>query len=762
MQRTVNVQTNQKVSTQDLNNFGAFPRESFDNTVADMGGFTAPRYVGFQVEATGASEVRVGTGRLYKPGGAVYGYDDEGGATIDLLDYLPAVAKRIATVIVYGNTINTDIEPRTFLLDAETGQTEGREVSVENRRQAYIDKVLGQENATPQEPAISSDYCAVAHVVLTPAGIESITQITANQLRSLRKNYEEIDGINKRLASVGPQIDTLKTDVSALAIAVRSKAEFVFVKDMARDLARVKEEVGLPDDYVAYGADRFLDTDESDTDHPDFDCVVEEGIRFPYAAEATQSIALLNAIEPRVAVNDNMALPAFTSATRLSVVGKDGEHALTSTTIETVELVKRTESRSRRVYYGAERVCTNSSWWRTGRYDVAKGIFIRDGETFEVENTTGRIEQDGLTHWVRVRRYVEETYNEVYWDRLVETEEVAGAIVGQTFLNSQDGWLTGLNLYFTKKADAGDVRVLITETVNGQPALDKVLMKKTITPANISIWPSKTAISLKPTFLAKGKRYAMVIISSGAHFVATVANNKFAQGTIFYSTDGSFTQGDLYTDLAFETQFAVFAAPIVDVQLEALELTGGIDAIDILADMSMPEGTRIEFSLKIGNIWKTLDDTGDVNILSTRPSLAQFRMRFIGTTDVMPAIGLGADRTRVHLSRPDDAFVHVSEERAMPSNVDTVEVTLKLENWDDGDHTATITVLTGGAFDTVETADAVVDVADPDDPAAVIRTATFGLAGATDSYKIKVAGATTDDTKCFHVAERTDLGYLAA
>ena len=76
-------------------------------------------------------------------------------------------------------------------------------------------------------------------------------------------------------------------------------------------------------------------------------------------------------------------------------------------------------------------------------------------------------------------------------------------------------------------------------------------------------------------FLGKGRRYAIVLISSGAHFVATVANNKFAQGTLFYSTDGAFVQGDLFTDLAFETEFALFAAPIVTVQLQALELAGG-------------------------------------------------------------------------------------------------------------------------------------------------------------------------------------------
>jgi hypothetical protein len=588
MQRKVNIQTNQKVSAQDFNNLGVFPREAMDNIVSDIGGFTAPRYVGFAVEQTGASEVRVGTGRFYKGDGSIFLFDSQGGATIDFLDHLPAVAKRVATIVVYGNTIDTDLEPRTFLIDAVSGETEGREVAVESRRQAYVDKTLGQESATPQPAAISSDYVAVAHVVLSPAGVESITQLTANRLTSVRANAEKIAEHDARFAAVGPQIDTLKTDISALGAGLRAKADVTFVKSLAYDVARVKEEIGLPDDYVAWGADRYLDTDESDTAAGGYSASVSEGIRFPAAAVETMALVLENPLENRVTVNDNMALPVFDRQVRLSVVGKDSEYALTSTTVENVELKQRTETRTRRIYYGSEVQCTNSAWWRSGQYDVESGIFRRNGETFEISDDYGpRDGPGGLTHWIRATRYVDETSSEIYWDRVVVTENVIGSIVGQTFLNSQDGWLTGLNLFFTKKAIAGDVRVLIVETVDGEPALDRVIAKKTLTPADIALYPSKTAVSFKPAFLNKGRRYAAVLISSGAHFVATVANNKFAQGTIFYSTDGAFVQADLFTDLAFETVFAVFAAPIVTVQLQALELAGGIGTIDINADASI-------------------------------------------------------------------------------------------------------------------------------------------------------------------------------
>ena len=152
MERKVNIQANQQVSEEDFDKLGRFPRESLDHVLRDLGGHTAPRYTGFIAEQVGPSELRIGAGRFYRPDGAVFAFDSDGGTTIDLLDQLPAVASRIATIVVYGNTIDTALEPRTFLVDAATGETEGREVAIESRRTAFVDKVLGQESATPQPP----------------------------------------------------------------------------------------------------------------------------------------------------------------------------------------------------------------------------------------------------------------------------------------------------------------------------------------------------------------------------------------------------------------------------------------------------------------------------------------------------------------------------------------------------------------------------------------------------------------------------------
>lgn len=757
MQRKVNITPNQKVTTEDFNNFGAFPRASFDTLHRDAIDHTV-KYAGFATVQSAPAEVTVGAGRFYKNGEVFY-RDDEGGVSLDMLSDLPAVAKRIAIVVAYGNTVDTDLETRSILTDAATRQIEGQEIATESRRVAYLDAVYGQENATPVAPAISSDFVAVVEVVLTPAGIESIRALTGNQLPSVRKNKEAITVINNRLTAIGPELDTAKSNIAGLGAAMRGKANVGFVTDLAIDVANVKEEIGLPDDYTAWGTDHFLTTDEIDTDHPDFNATILEGGRFPYAAQANLPIALNNPLEPKVTVHDNMAVPNFAEQKLLSVTGRDGEYSLADTTIETVEVRELTRTRTVVRYHESQRVCTNSRFWRDGRYDPVEGIFIRGGETFEVAND-GAVEagNQGLSHWVRVRRYTEEQIEEPFFDRVVNTENVSGSVVGQTILQGSDGYLTSLNLFFTRKAVAGEVHVLISETKAGALDLKRTIARKTLAVADIDADPNgerATNINFGAVPLQKGARYAVVVMSAGAHFLATVEGNKLATGGIFYVQDGEIEQGDANVDLAMEAFFAEFAAPILQVELSPLSLGGGIDMIDINADTTVFEGTRLEFQVLIAGEWKTLSQ--DDAILATRPEFARFRAMFIGTKDIMPALGVTGARSNVEVSRPGSARTIVSAERTMPAAVTTVTVRVRYENWDDAHNASTVTLLHGAGFNTEVTADASIDTVAPDDAGAMIRELTFTVPSIT-SFKIKEVGATDDSRFADHVAR---LAYVA-
>jgi hypothetical protein len=756
MQRKVNITPNQKVTTDDFNNFGLFPRASFDTLHRDAIDHTV-KYAGFAAVQSAPAEVSVGAGRVYKNGEVFY-RDDEGGVAIDMLSDLPAVAKRIALIVAYGNEVDTDLETRSILTDAATRQIEGQEIATESRRVAYLDAVYGQENATPVAPSVSSDFVAVAEVVLTPAGIESIRAVTSNQLPSVRKNQEQIAGINNRLTAIGPELDTAKSNIAGLGAAMRGKANVRFVTDLAIDVANVKEEIGLPDDYTAWGTDHFLTSDEIDAEHPDFNATIQEGGRYPYAAQADLPIVLNNPLEPKVTVHDNMAVPNFTEQKLLSVTGRDGEYALADTTVETVEVRELTRTRTVIRYHESQIVCTNARFWRDGRYDPVKGIFIRNGETFEVSNARGHLHDDGLTHWVRVRRYTEEQLAEPYFDRIVAKENVTGSVVGQTILQGSDGYLTSLNLFFTRKAVAGEVHVLVCETKAGALDLQRTVARKTVAVGDINADPNgetATNVSFGAVPMQKGSRYSVVVMSAGAHFLATVEGNKLATGGVFYLHDGEVEQGDPNVDLAIEAFFAEFSAPIVQVELSPLSLGGGLDMIDINADTTVFEGTRLEFQALIAGEWKTLSE--DEAILASRPEFARFRAMFIGTKDIMPALGLTAARSNIEVSRPGTARTIVSAERSMPAAVTSVTVRVRYENWDGAHNASTVTLLHGAGFATEVTADASIDSVPLDDDGAMVRELTFTVPSIT-SFKIKEVGSTDDSRFADHVAR---LAYVA-
>lgn len=771
MFRKVNITQFQKVTTQDFNDFGNHPREALDYIMRDLGGYPAGRYVGFPVEQTGMSTVRVGAGRYYKGDGTGYLFDAVGGQTIDLLDVLPAVAKKIATVVVYGNTIDTDLDARTYQTNPQTGATEARDTSTESRRQAYVSHLLGTENATPSPPAVPADYVAIAHVILTPGGVESITQLTANKVTSTYCNAEAITVINNRLNAVGPQIDTLRTDISGLAAGLRNKADQHFVGALALDMARVKERVDLPDDYAAYGADHFLDEVESDPEHADYDCLVREGARFPSAASATARLALENPVDPRVTVRDNMVLPKYSAVPRLSIIGNDGEYPLTNTTVETVSLRLMKETRLVREFLGSQKYCTNSSWWKSGQYDPVTGIFRRNGETFIVTNNpkppssvtdavTGNL--PAHKHYY-VHRYTERAIIDSHWEEVSTNENVSGSVAAQTILNSQDGFLAEHAFYVTKKAGSGDIRVLICEVDEADnPMLHRVLAQTVVANAQVKVWPEATVAEFKPIYIPRGKRTARVYISSSAHFLAVVLGNKLAQGAMHYMVDGAWVQSTTGQDFAGEDRFARFESPVVTIQLQPLELAGGINTIRINCDTALPEGTDIDFRIRVSNEWRSLREGAlDVNILSGLPALVQLQAILVGTTDVMPAFGVGETRSEVLLERPKTAMTHVSAPRLMPAPVNTIELNLRLENWDEGvgKHSITGTVLTGVGYATVETADAVSSVPDPRDDTVRLVRLTFNVAAPTSDFKFKLAGASGASAQRFHVAERADIEF---
>lgn len=751
MERRVKIHQDQQITNTDLNNMGEFPRSSLDHVVSD-GIEPGRRFWGFPVTETGPLEITVGAGRYYSQGKVFY-RDDEGGVVLSLADYVPVVTKRIVTVAVWGNEVDTNVQPRTFLVDVDTLQTEAEAVATESRRHAEINLVPGIEAVEPQPAALDANVLAVAYVTMTPGGIESIEAVEINRITSVAQNRQQINEINAWRTQAGSILDTLRSDVAGIVNRQRGligRAEF---NDVTADVAAIKDVLELPDDLTSYSADHFLDFRGSDVDHPDWLAKVEEGARFPHAQERLAQIALLNQFEDRVTVTNGFMLPKWHEVTRISVVGNDAELSLSQYQFQTVNVVEKKRTRQRVRYGEVMKKCTNSAWWKSGHYNAHEGIFSRGGETFEVVSRDGK--------WFRLRQFWIDYVEESYWEEVIVTEGVNGSVAGQTFLNAQDGWLTSVDLYLTRVAGTGDLHVLITETTGGAPDLNKAIAKVTVSVEDLKVWPAATNVPFVPTHLAAG-RYAIVVITPGNHFAALVSNNKFAEGSLFYSTDSAWFMGDLTRDLAFRANFAEFESPRVEVQMQPLELANGIAAIDLLMEAITPTGCEIHHEVQINSVWKRLSEDNP-NLLNGLPALVPYRIVFVGTTDNHGGIALGAPST-VLTFRPRTDFQHVSATRTLPAPCDVIEVRAEVEWWDAERHSLTIKLLTGEEYDVEVEADSteereLLDLADVEDRKEF--RATFSLDSPIEDYKVLLEGTTNNALVTFHVSKRVDIAWAA-
>ena len=762
MERRVKIHQDQQITDTDLNNMGEFTRSSLDHIVND-GIESGRKFWGFPVTESGPLEVTVGAGRFYNLGQVFY-RDDEGGVVLSVANFVPAVTKRIVTVAVWGNKVDTNVQPRTFLTDVDTLQTEAEAVATESRRHAEINLVAGVEAVEPQPPVLDANVIAVAYITLTPGGIESIQAVEENRIISVSANNQKIKELELWRNQAGAAIDTLRSDLAVLADRTRGLIRRSEINGIASAVAELKDVVGLPDDLTTFAADHFLDRSECDDEHPDWLARIEEGVRFPAAQAHTAQLALLNQFEERVKVVDGLMLPTYSEVLRLSAVGNDAEVSISQYQFQTIEVTKKKRSQTRTRYGESMWVCTNSEWWKSGHYDARTGVFTRDGQSFNVVyDPAVRHPNDAKgTFFYRLTQFWVDTVEEEYTDVNATTESVSGACIGQTFLNAQDGWLTKLRLYFTRVASTGDVRVMITETTGGAPDLDKVIADVTVAAADLRAWPLSTDIPIGPVHLKQG-RYAIVLMTPGNHFVAVVQNNKYAEGQFFYNLNEFWFMADAARDLSFQLLFAEFASTRAEVQMEPLTLENGIANIDLLVEAVRPNGTEIHYEIQLNGEWRRLDEF-NTNLLNGLPALLPFRIVFVGTTDNHAGIVLGAPSTSL-CWRPRTDFSYVSATRELGTPCDQVEVRLEVEWWNEERHNLDIKLLTGETFDTEVAADSIEERDLPPLNNVYNRKefrAQFSLVAPVEEYKILAEGTTDNALVTYHISKRIDIAWAAA
>jgi hypothetical protein len=754
MQRTVKFADYQEQTAGDHNNLQAFAREAIDDLVKDFG-TPSKGYAGLTVSKTGQVEITVAPGRIYD-GGA--GYARRSSLTQSMATYTAAAARKLVVVSAFGQVNDTATEVRDYLIDVANRITEPRAVPTQAARDVQIVFTAGAEAADPVPPAIPATHVVIAHVLMDTTQVLSVTMIDGNKVANSADLDQRADALEAFRKLIEPRVSSLASDLADLAnraAALNTKEAFQRVQ---LDVARLKEALRFPANAVGYGADFYLKTDKSDTANASalgYDAKVMEGIRFADANANEFEISLFSANDPNASNNGGLLLPKFTDVLKIGSGAFASELGIAQYGFQVFNTKQGFMSRSRLRYGGSLTVCTNGMYYNTpGQPNDAQNLYEAGSQGFTVlgaqyvdyasgfnVHEVSRTDTWWLDQWKEPFMYVETT------DRVV-----SGAQVAQSFLVSNDMIATKLGFYITQKGGNSDVHLALCEVVNGQPNIERLVHYQVYPHASITVGWNRPTIT--PTFLRKGKRYALVLISNADHKIGMQAATSI--GTFFYSTDGIYFLGDLTKDMMFEVWGARFNAAQVAIEFAPINLDGGFRHVDILAEQWAPESCKLVWQVRPNGTgeWETLaPDNGAV--LAAAPPLAQFRAMFVGTADIQPMLKMTGSRVRV--SRPKTAAKHISTPITVPALANTANnVTAKVivEGYDESvggnPHEHDLRLYIGSTpYTPVTETKATLDAA----AKRVQITYTFSLPAGTTAFREVQDLATTSPQQTFHVAE---------
>jgi len=716
MYKQVVFRDRQELQAKDLSNIEEYTSDAIEAVVTDAVS-NRYHYTGFEVAQNSTTEITVAPGKLYA-GGKMY--ISEQSLDFNIFQFLPLNTKKVVTVCVWGSKTETEVEPRDFLIDVVQGTTEPRAVAMTKLNKANVNLVAGVESVDPQPAGLQENVVPVAYIYLATTGIEKIIRVEDYVLPRLYETKADVAELKNWRALTEPRLISIVTYLSSLSKKTDGKADLKTALEIMADMARVKEKLNLPSTYHSYDADYFGDTGKIDINNTV--AKVVNGLLFPNAGEAKANLALFNPYDPNIKRFDNLVLPNYDLVCKLETKGYSGDVSISQYQFQTYEVKKYTYYQYYWVYgwrwnwywnwyYRWWRWYYGYNWWWYGYYG----------------------------YWVQypVTEYrLEET-----------THSINGAIVAQTFVVSSPMWLSALGLFFTQKDSSADITVVICETDNGKPNLQKALTMVRVSQADIKKYPNETVINLTPVFLKAG-RYAVCFITQGNYRVATVSGQSYLQGTLFFGTDGDYFTGDLTKDIMFKLYAAQFKQARTEVQLQPVSLAGGITDLQIIAPALVPEGTELIYEINVGGKWYPLKETGR---LSSAPDIVPLRAVMLGTADLQPALVL--TEQAITSSRPATTFYATSTQRTLSDARQNIDVQLLLHKFNATDHTINCQLLSGSNTYNPAT------VTTQEDTDTVRKTFSFNISAGIQSYKIKISGSRASSAEPFSVVERIDIAY---
>lgn len=741
MESRVIFQDGMDIDPADFENLQDFAQRSIDHVVAD--GITSDRkYAGFAVTQSGGATISVAAGRLYSSGRA---FLSESAVPFDFTTQLPVATKKIVSIVIYGQEIDTNSVPREFLINEDTGASEPRVIATEHARIVNVNAVPGQENADPLPPTLDSGVIEVARVLLAPTGVSTITMIAGNALDSVASVSGRVAGLEDFQESAGPQIAALGSDISSLKNASKSNTDQdAFARILSR-MAVVETNNGIPTTAIDSFTGFMLDGTNIDAGNSIFK--PQEGGRFPDEVNTSSALALLNPLDTNASVKGDFLFPSYTRSPRLVVGKASGQVQISSYSYQTTSFVQRAPSRTRtRVGYNYS-IGVSPIYLNYTGYDYWYNTFAFNGETWAGGYKTSL---SGVKYF-RDQYYWYDAAEDHYWDKVKTATNVTGAQVAETFLNANDMWLDAVGLTFTKLAASGGITVAICRVNRGTPDLNNVISLSNVDRSALSV-NSETVVPIQPVFLEGGQRYALVIITAADHWLASTQSANFPSGTFFYFLNGAFQQGS--GALCFTLHAAKFNASRVVIDMQPLSLAGGLADIDIISQSIVPGSTDLTYEVQISGNWVPLNDanTGQLGAGGVMPALLPMRAVFTGTPDVMPNVALNG--SQVTVSRPKTSFKMVGAIRTLPSSSTNIHVIAHIEGWSSTHHTLAAKLLTGAGYATNNTPSSFTTVTNAD--GSVTIHWVFSLGAAVTTYKVELDGTTDNALSNFFLSWRKD------
>jgi hypothetical protein len=779
MERNVVFRNDQKIIADDLNNIGIFARQSFDTIVADA--VSSLRYfTGFSTSKTGQTEITVAAGH-YWGGGPVYRRDEN--VVFNLLtggNYMPTVTKRIVAVVTYGDTIDSDVQQRSFVID-DQGTTEPQSVAMESLRYAHLALVAGTEGPDPQKPTLDANVIPVAWVTLTTSGVVDggIEMATAYRLPSIESLSQLIKAIDAWRSQIGQLLNTILSelvriqasiprDPSALLAALLSRIEALEARSHNPD----------PTPVIKKFIDRFLSGDQTNANHANYNALVDRGLHFAGGTSEVTALALNNPIDPKVKVLNGLTLPAWSSEkTRLEIGGANNSLSLSQYTVQTTVRVHKQLSRRCHEYcprapflgehehtYSSlsnlldridEDQSKNTIYTTQPRIIEAKaahdrifGFHRQDGEPYTITSKYRREEID----WDDDREHHGTRCREPYWEYCTRDATVNGSQLAQTFLNATNGWMTSVEVPFAQVGAAGNINVFICEVEGGKPVVSHVIGRGVIDVANLNTTTHIKCVLESPVYMQGGRSYAVQLVSTGNHHVRVHMDeddDKYISGAAFYLSDtAEWLPVQNSGDLCLKLNYAQFDNTRVEVLLEPLTRASGISEIKIVAAQWEPQGTNLTFEVQRAGVWYQISE-GEYDALTGNPTLVNLRMVFTGTRDLMP--GIDMLQTEVTMTKTEVAFEHWSTSLSVGSATSAVQVHVFLRGYNAAVHTIDCTNTTPG--DGVLNHTSVTTKSDLEDD--TTRHVIFAFTPTAETaFEVKIVGTTQNANNPFTVVRR--------